>query len=64
MRSLIIAIPLMLFAALLQATVINRLGAGAARPNLALVLALAWTMRTFLLTGNPIYPAFFGVLGA
>lgn len=44
MRSLIIAIPLMLFAALLQATVINRLGAGAARPNLALVLALAWTM--------------------
>lgn len=44
MRSLIIAIPLMLLVALVQSSVINRLGMGAARPNLALVLALAWTM--------------------
>jgi GNAT superfamily N-acetyltransferase len=28
-----------------------------------LLVPLAWTLRSYVLTGNPLYPAFFGVLG-
>lgn len=44
MTSLVFAVPLLWVAAMLQGTVINRLGDVSARPNLTLLLVLAWTM--------------------
>jgi hypothetical protein len=41
----------------------RRAGRGATVVGVALLLALPWTLRTFALTGNPLYPAFYGLLG-
>lgn len=41
----------------------RRFGQAAALGLAALVPAAGWTLRALVLTGNPLYPAFFGVLG-
>jgi hypothetical protein len=41
----------------------RRLGRGATVGVVAVLLALPWTLRTFVLTGNPLYPAFYSLLG-
>jgi hypothetical protein len=41
----------------------KRLLSGAAVWIVAAVVGLGWTVRAFLITGNPVYPAFFRILG-
>jgi len=40
-----------------------RLGAAGLAGLVTILLPLAWTVRSYVLTGSPLYPAFFGMLG-
>ena len=41
----------------------RRLGSGALVGAVTVLVPLAWTLRSYVLTGNPIYPAYYGLFG-
>jgi len=43
--------------------VVKRLSRLAIVGGVTLLVAAAWTIRSFVLTGNPLYPAFYGIFG-
>ena len=57
------ATALLLALARTKEPVVTRWGHATAALGLGLLLPAAWTLRTFVLTGNPVFPAFWSQLG-